>query len=69
MSSKSPPLNKFFKTKTCWFSYSTDGDSTKHKEEPLIVIQYEKDQYAFMHSGQAYLHERIGPIKEWELLC
>lgn len=67
--SKKPPLNKFFKTTTYWFSYSTDGDSTEHKAEPLIVIQYKKGNFAFIHSGQSYLYEQIGPITEWELLC
>lgn len=65
-----PPKNKWFTVKTKWYSFSEDGDSTKHGPELLVAIRYDKDSYAFIHKGQPYKYEKLYPedIKNWELL-
>lgn len=65
---KPPPLNKWFKTKAKWCSFSTDGDSTVHKAEEIIAIRYGKDEYSFIHKGQSYLYESLCDFDNWELI-
>lgn len=65
---KKPPLNKYFRTTACWYSYSTDGDSREHGPDEVIAVRYGKENYSFLHTGQAYRHERLGDFTTWELL-
>ena len=65
---KKPPLNKYFRTTACWYSYSTDGDSRKHGPEEIIAIRYGKEEYNFIHTEQAYQHECLGDFTTWELI-
>ena len=65
---KLPPKNEWFKAKAYWYSYDTDGDSTEHGPAEILAIRLGKDEYNFIHKGQAYLHESLGEIIEWELI-
>jgi len=67
---KKPPLNKFFKARCLWSSFSTDGDRRERGPDDIIGIRYGPEEYSFIHKGQAYLHEKIytEDIGSWELL-
>ena len=65
---KKPPMNKYFKTTAYWRSYSDDGDCTIHGPASVIAVRYDKDDYSFIHKGEAYLYEALGDFTEWELI-
>lgn len=71
---KKPPLNKFFKTTSKWYSYDTEGNSCSHGPEEVIAIIHEDSRgweyYSFIHSGQPFQDEALSlPITNWEELC
>lgn len=63
-----PPIGKFFRTNATWYSYSTDGDSSKHGPDDIIAVRTGEDDYSFVHPGQGYLYESLGEFTEWELI-